>query len=115
MLNIKLEKDILLTSDENQLLLKKEIGVNKEGKMRYRILGFYATLEQSLNGYVKVKIKASEATTLKELLNEIKSLKEYIKKIANAEKGIEWKIIARGTKWYGEINRFRLQTKNQVA
>ena len=35
-MEIKLENNIVLSSDENQLTLRKEIGVDKEGKTTYK-------------------------------------------------------------------------------
>lgn len=82
-MEIKLENNLVLSSDENQLTLRKEIGVDKEGKATFKTLGYYSTLEQALEGYLRFKIKTSQATTLQELLNEIKALKHYIKMLSN--------------------------------
>ena len=81
-MNIELEKDILLLSDEMQFILKKKIGINKKTrKPTYRTLGYYTTLEQALNGYLKYRTRLSEAKTLNEVLVEIENIKDDIKKL----------------------------------
>lgn len=81
-MNINLENGIILTSDETQFILKKEIGVDKKGDTTYRTLGYYSEIDHALKGYVKYKTRTSDATTLQQLLNEIKTLKNYIKNIS---------------------------------
>lgn len=81
-MNIQLEKGIILQSDESQFTLRKENGVDKNGDTTYRTLGYYSDLEQSLQGYLKYKTRTSDATTLQQVLNEIKTLKKYIKNIS---------------------------------
>ena len=89
-MEITLEQGIILSSDENQLVLRKDGGKDKKNNQIYRTLGYYTTLEQALDGYAKYKIRTSQATTLQELLNEVKALKNYIKMLANGEiKGVK--------------------------
>ncbi len=58
---------------------------SKNGAWVEDVVGYYGTVEAGLNGYVREQTKNSNATTLKELHDEIKELKEYIKKIAEGE------------------------------
>lgn len=89
-MEIKLENGIVLLSDENQLTLRKEVGLDKKNNITFKTLGYYSTLDQALEGYTRFKIKTSQATTLQELINEIKALRNYIKMLANGEiKGVE--------------------------
>ena len=81
-MNIELEKGIVLQSDELQFTLRKEIGADKKGDKTYRTLGYYSDLDQALEGYLKHKTRTSEATTLQEILNEIKALKNHINNLA---------------------------------
>lgn len=58
---------------------------NKDGSWGENIVGYYSTVEDGLNGYVKEQTKNSNATTIKELHDEIKELKAYVKKIAEGQ------------------------------
>lgn len=58
-MNIKLENEIYLTSNENQLTLRKEVGIDKKGETTYKTLGYYSTLEEALDGYVKHRVRTS--------------------------------------------------------
>lgn len=78
-MEIKLENDIILFSDENQFSLRKETTADKDGKMKFRTIGYYSTLEQVLDGYVKYATRLSNATTLEELKQDLKEISEYIK------------------------------------
>jgi hypothetical protein len=77
-MEIKLEENILLTSDENQFVLKKENGLDKKNETTYKTLGYYSTLPQALKGYVKHKTRVSQATTLQQVINEIEALENHI-------------------------------------
>lgn len=62
--------------------------VDKEGnniKVR-NVDGYYGTIEQALNGFVKLKLRTylskSDENTVKELKDEIKKLKDFIKNIS---------------------------------
>jgi len=85
-MSITLEIGIILTSNENQFTLKKEIGVDKKGEIIYRTLGYYSDLDHALNGYVKYKTRVSEATTLQQVINELQALRNHINNIAGGIK-----------------------------
>jgi len=88
-MNIKLEKDIILYSNENEFQLRKETGVDKKGRITYKTYGFYSTLDGALNGYVKYMTRMSGATTVQELHKELERIKGYIRdftiKVKNGE------------------------------
>ena len=84
-MNIQLEKDIWLSSDEQGFTLKQFMRFDKNEEPVYKVLGYYSTLEQSLNGYTKYKTRTSEATTLQQVINEIQALKNHINLLVKGE------------------------------
>lgn len=85
-MNIELEKNIRLESDETQLILKRMLdSFDKKGKQKYRVLGYYTTLKEALCGYSKHKVRTSNAETLRELIDEIKKLDEHIDDLVRGE------------------------------
>jgi hypothetical protein len=81
-LNIKIDKNYSLKSDPRNVILVENKTVqdgNNKGTEYESTIGYYGNIEQALNGYLNVKINTSEATSIKELLDEIKGVKEIIK------------------------------------
>lgn len=82
-MKIQIEENLYLESDPYQYLLKQYSGktyTNEKGEERegYRVLGYYGTIEQAIKGLIEMKIKESTVTTLKELLDEVKEIKQFI-------------------------------------
>ena len=79
-MKVHIEGNMYLESDEYQFILKEYTGnKDKQGRELYKTHGYFGKLEQALNKLVKMKIKESKSTTLKELLKEIKELKQYFR------------------------------------
>jgi len=79
-LKVHIEENLYIESDEYQFILKEYTSkVDKHGRELYKTHGYFSKLEHVLHKLVRMKIKESNATTLKELLKEIKELKEYFK------------------------------------
>lgn len=79
----EVQKDIYLESDEYQFIIKKyngKITVGKDGKERevYETMGYYTSIEHAINALVKMKIKASTASDLNQLMADIGRIKEFI-------------------------------------
>ena len=81
-MKIELEKDLFLENDGTQLILKK-YGFKKE--KTYKVVGYYGNLEDALKGYLKHKMVTSEATSINQLLNEIKALRNHITLLVERE------------------------------
>lgn len=78
-MKILLANNILLESKPKQVLLRK---ISKTDKRVYkRTIGYYTSLEDALEGYIKLNIQDSNAVTLGQLLSEVRDLKEYTKEI----------------------------------
>ena len=85
-MQIKLDERYQLVSDELQFTLQ-EIKVVQEEKNKgkeYAVsIGFYSKIEDALVGYTRHKLLDSKATTLHELIEEVRALKQYIKDLVN--------------------------------
>ena len=68
MVNIKLDNQYRIVSDERQWILKKE------GYSRDENIGYYVTIEMALEGYLDLKMRQSDATSVFGLMNYLKSL-----------------------------------------
>lgn len=83
-MNIEIDERYSLNSDErNVILIRKEIirSGKKKGKIREFNIGYYGTVQATLKGYLRVKINISEATTIQELLQDIKKIEKTIEMV----------------------------------
>ena len=87
-MNIKLDENYRLTSDEYNVILQKE-RIVKEGKTAGELftenVGFYTNIEDAITAYIRKRTISSEATTLLELKNELLGIKNYVKKLLSGE------------------------------
>ena len=84
-MRIHVEGDIYITSDERQFIIAKlqkwkdkETGEEKEQLIAQ---GYYTNLEHLISGLVKRKLLRSTATTLKELMHDLRSIREEISEL----------------------------------
>lgn len=85
-MKIKVDENTYVESDGMQFIVKRYSGktyTNKDGKEHenYRVLGYYGTIEQLMNGLINKKTLESKATTFKELLQEMHNIKSEIKEL----------------------------------
>jgi hypothetical protein len=87
-MNIRIDKDYKLTSDERNVILTK-ISIGQSGKSKGKEVesnvGYYGTIEHALNDYLRIKINTSQATSINELKAEIREVKQIIKKMLEVE------------------------------
>lgn len=83
-MNIKIDKEYSIQSDERNIILvrTKEVkkGKNIGGDYNENV-SYSATIQAALNDYLRVKTNLSEATTIQELLNEVKEIRKTINKV----------------------------------
>jgi len=81
-MNIEIGNNFVITSDRHNVILNEKI-TRKNGKnageVRLKTIGYYATLTGCLEGLVDYSVRMSKATTVEELMREIKDLKKMIK------------------------------------
>jgi hypothetical protein len=83
-MRIELAGGFVLVSDEYQIILqerKKNLSGKDIGVEYFNNVGYYGTLEHALMGYVRKCMLKSKATTVSELLAEIKGLRKYIEEV----------------------------------
>ena len=87
---VKIDDEYIINANESCYTLEKigqveDVESQNYGKETKVIQGYYTTIENALNGYVKVKLRkyvSSETeNTMKELLEQIRKLQKYIKQI----------------------------------
>lgn len=71
-MNIKIDNKFSIRSDSNNVMIIKTLND------RESVLGYYPDLESCLNGFLSFKMRISSAETIKELLDEIKSLQHAV-------------------------------------
>mgnify|MGYP001854990995 CR=1 FL=1 len=85
---VKIDDEYLINANDSCYTLEKKSTIEDTESQNYgretkTIQGYYTTIESALNGYIKVKtrkyISKDTENNIKELLNEIKNLKEYLK------------------------------------
>lgn len=87
-MNIRIDKDYKLTSDERNVILTK-ISIGQSGKSKGKEVesnvGYYGNIEHALNDYLRIKINTSQATSINELKAEIREVKQTIKNMMEDE------------------------------
>ena len=87
-MNIRIDKDYKLTSDERNVILTK-ISIGQSGKSKGKEVesnvGYYGTIEHALNDYLRIKINTSQATSINELKAEIREVKKTIQRMMEDE------------------------------
>jgi bacterioferritin (cytochrome b1) len=77
-MNLQLDEKYFLETDENNFILK-ELKVNQKTKEKYKeAIAYQSTLEQIMTSYMNKLFKKSKATTVEELLGDIRATKRYI-------------------------------------
>lgn len=80
----EVEKSFYLESDDMQFMIRKYNGktsIGADGKERdsFETIGYYPSIHSALNHILKMKVKESTATTLKELSEDMKRIENMIK------------------------------------
>lgn len=91
-MNIRIDNDYKLTSDDrNVILAKVSIGQSgkSEGEEIEKNIGYYGTIEQALNGYLRIQINTSEAMSISELKAEIREVKKTIERVMEDNKWLK--------------------------
>lgn len=82
-MKVQIEGNLYLESDSQQFILKEYTGKQsiKDGVATdlFKTHGYFSNIESALNKFTKMKIMESTATTLSELLAEVKGIRSYIK------------------------------------
>lgn len=85
-MNIKIDKEYSIQSDERNIILvraKESTRGKNTGEVYEANVSYHATVEKALNDYLRVKTNLSNATSIQELLNEIKEIKKTIENVLN--------------------------------
>ena len=82
-MKVQIENNFYRESDAMQFILKEYTGAittDKDGKEREvsKTIGYYTNVQSALKKFLTMKIMDSTATTLRELHDEIGSIREYI-------------------------------------
>lgn len=78
-MKVHIEKNIYLESDDRQFIIKEYTGkTDKNGTELFITHGYFSSIKSALKHLVKMKIKESTATTLKELIDDINKIHLYI-------------------------------------
>lgn len=78
-MKVHIEGNLFLESDERQFIIKEYSGkIDTTGKELFKALGYYPTVQQALKSFVNMKVKQSTASTLSELVQDVKSINLYI-------------------------------------
>jgi hypothetical protein len=83
-LEIKLEEGFRIISDAYQFILQKK-KVNKKNEEIFDCVSFHPTFETALLSYSRKLFLKSTATTLKEAIEDYKSIEDKIRKISRGE------------------------------
>ncbi|WP_371318221.1 DUF5405 family protein [Paenibacillus elgii] len=78
-IKVKIENNLYIESDSLQFIIKEYTGTkNVKGADKYITHGYFASLGQAVKHLVKMKVDQSTATTLCELVQDMKRIEEYI-------------------------------------
>jgi hypothetical protein len=82
-MKVQIEGNLYIESDALQFIIKEytgKVSTDKEGKETelYNIHGYYTNVQSCIKRLVTMKIKESTASTLSELLEDVKRIEQYI-------------------------------------
>lgn len=84
MINIHLDDKYTLTSDSMNYIIEETKVIqsgDRKGETYKTVYGYYSTIEAALKGFKQLKIRTSDATSIKELLEICKEIDKKIEKI----------------------------------
>ena len=80
-MKIKIDENLYLESDENQLMLKKYSGkLDTQGRETYRVIGYYGNIEHAAKSILDRIVLDSDATSFEALRKEVKEKWEEVKR-----------------------------------
>lgn len=83
-MNINIDNEYKLTSDSRSVILVKT-WIGQEGKSKgveqEANVGYYANVQAALKDYLRIKTNLSNATTIKELLADVKKIEKTIEEV----------------------------------
>ncbi len=74
----------VITSESRNIILNKAMTVQegeRAGEEYLSPIGFYSTVEQAMKAVGNHKIKQSEATSIKELMKEVREIRKLIEEV----------------------------------
>lgn len=81
-MKIQIEDKLYIESDDRQFIVKQYSGkFDKEENETFKVLGYFGKLSQAAEHLVKLEIFKSTATSLKELLIDIKRIEQRIEEL----------------------------------
>jgi len=83
-MNIKLDKEYTLQSDERNVILVRTKGVERGknvGGNYEQNVSYHGTIQSALKAYLRVKINLSDATSIQELLKEVRETRKIIENV----------------------------------
>jgi hypothetical protein len=77
-MKVTVEGNLFIESDAYNFILKEQT-VKKDGSGEGKTIvhGYFSNIEQAMKRVLKMKIKQSTATTLQELVRDIRRIEEY--------------------------------------
>ncbi|SDX04843.1 hypothetical protein [Paenibacillus sp. PDC88] len=79
-MKVQVENNFYIESDSFQFILKEYTGnMTKEGVPTFKTHGYFPNVSGALEKFLTLKIKESTATSLRELIAEVKGIREYIR------------------------------------
>jgi uncharacterized lipoprotein YajG len=81
-MKIKVEDNLYIESDHLQFYIRKYSGkTDKDGRETYNVLGYFSSLNQAIKYLAKHKVMKSDATTVQELLNDLRRIENRINEL----------------------------------
>ena len=88
-MNLILDERFKISSDKHNYVLEKyeDVEDRKTGEIKkmWKDAGYYGSIEPILNRYIKERIRDSEATSVNELIAELKEIKLHISDVLKRE------------------------------
>ena len=77
-MKVHIEKNIYIETDGTQYILKSYGKLNAKGEETFKALGYFGNLRPLINFLIKMKIHESTATNLKELLEDVQRIEDWV-------------------------------------
>ena len=78
-MKVQIEDNLYIEGDHQNIEVRKYKKNKKTGKDEHTTYGYFTTVEQAVEKVFRMKLAESQATNLKELSEDIKSIRQWLK------------------------------------
>lgn len=81
-MKVQIEGNFYIESDSMQFIIREYTGnLDKHGEPTFKTIGYFPSVKDCLNRFLRLKVSQSTATTLTELVEDVRRIEQYIERV----------------------------------